>query len=104
MSADADVQLLGATGSVLASSTNGGSSTEAISSSLNAGTYYVRVYPYSGSTNYALTVAAAPITPPSGGYSATNGYGEASAERAIERLLSVSIPDLPSQFNGGLYG
>lgn len=105
LSADADVQLLNSSGGVLASSANGGSSAEAIRSSLNAGIYYVRVYPYSGSTSYALSVSAT-ATPPSPGYSTTNGYGEASAERAIERLLNVSIPDRPNQFDprGGLYG
>lgn len=37
-------------------------------------------------------------------YNSTTGYGEASAERAIERLLNVSLPDLPNQFTGGYYG
>ncbi|MFM7676617.1 MAG: S8 family serine peptidase [Synechococcus sp.] len=39
-----------------------------------------------------------------GNYNAITGYGEASAERAIERLLSTGIPDLPNQYSGGLYG
>ncbi|MEB3325017.1 MAG: pre-peptidase C-terminal domain-containing protein [Cyanobacteriota bacterium] len=45
LSAEADVQLLGASGSVLASSAYGGTTSEVISRSLNAGTYFVRVYP-----------------------------------------------------------
>ena len=105
LSADADVQLLSDSGLVLASSANTGSSSEAISRALATGTYFVRVYPYTGSTTYTLSLSATPSTsPPSGGYSTISGYGEASVERAIERLLSISIPDLPNQFTGGLYG
>jgi len=103
LSADADVELLSSSGSVLASSANGGSTSESIIRSLTAGNYFVRVYPYSGSTNYTLTLSASAISTPSG-FSSINGYGEASAERAIERLLNIAIPDLPNQFSGGLYG
>ena len=60
LSADADVQLLTNTGTLLASSANGGSTSEAISRALNAGSYAVRVYPYSGNTTYALSVSATP--------------------------------------------
>jgi subtilisin family serine protease len=103
LSADADVQLLSSSGSVLASSTRGGTVSETIGTSLNVGSYYVRVFPYSGSTNYTLTLSASANSTPSG-FSSINGYGEASAERAIERLLNITIPDLPNQFTGGLYG
>jgi len=61
LSADADVQLLSSTGAHLATSQRPGTSTEAIAGTLNAGSYYIRVYPYSGTTNYNLTVSAAPI-------------------------------------------
>ncbi|MFN9630062.1 MAG: S8 family serine peptidase [Cyanobacteriota bacterium] len=106
LSADADVQLLNSGGSALASSTNSGTSSEAISQSLSAGTYYVRVYPYSGATSYTLTLSstASPPPPPSGDYSSVNGYGEVSVERAIEQLLDINIADLAPQFSGGLYG
>lgn len=67
LSADADLQLIrdangnGAVdpGEVLASSTRGGTSDETVLQSLAAGTYFVRVYPYSGSTSYKLTLTAA---------------------------------------------
>ncbi|TRU82975.1 MAG: peptidase C2 calpain [Microcystis novacekii Mn_MB_F_20050700_S1D] len=58
MTADADVQLLNSGGSVIASSTLGGTASESITSQLSAGTYYIRVYPYSGNTNYNLAVSA----------------------------------------------
>ncbi|WP_409939617.1 pre-peptidase C-terminal domain-containing protein, partial [Microcystis sp.] len=69
MTAGADVQLLNSSGSVIASSTNGGTASESITSQLSAGTYYIRVYPYTGDTNYNLAVSAttATVTP---GYSA----------------------------------
>jgi uncharacterized protein YkwD len=57
MSADADVQLLGTNGSVLSRSNRGGIASETINRTLNPGTYYVRVYQYSGDTNYTLKLA-----------------------------------------------
>ena len=45
LSADADVQLLSSSGSVLASSANGGAASESIVRSLAIGSYFVRVYP-----------------------------------------------------------
>ncbi|WP_198805169.1 pre-peptidase C-terminal domain-containing protein [Leptolyngbya sp. BL0902] len=62
LSADADVQLLNSSGSVVASSMNGGANAESISRQLTTGTYYVRVYRYSGDTTYSLALSAAPVT------------------------------------------
>jgi len=62
MTADGDVQLLNSSGSVIASSTNGGTASESITRQLSAGTYYIRVYPYqSANTNYNLAVSATSI-------------------------------------------
>ncbi|ELR97422.1 PPC domain-containing protein [Gloeocapsa sp. PCC 73106] len=59
MSADGDVQLLNSSGGVITSSTAGGSSAESISTTLGAGTYYVRVFPFNGAiTNYNLSLGA----------------------------------------------
>ncbi|MFN7249119.1 MAG: PPC domain-containing protein, partial [Microcystis sp.] len=58
LSADADVSLLDSNGSEITSSTNGSTISESIIRQLNAGTYFVLVYPYSGSTNYDLSLAA----------------------------------------------
>lgn len=64
MTADADVQLLNSSGAVITSSTAGGRANESIISQLNAGTYYVRVYPYGGAnTNYTLSLSATATTP-----------------------------------------
>jgi Clostripain family/Bacterial pre-peptidase C-terminal domain len=61
LTADADVQLLNSTGTVITSSTAAASASESIISQLNTGTYYVRVYPYSGSTNYNLSLSATAV-------------------------------------------
>ncbi|ELR97421.1 PPC domain-containing protein [Gloeocapsa sp. PCC 73106] len=59
MSADGDVQLLNSSGGVITSSALGGSSSESIITTLNAGTYFVRVYPFgSANTNYNLSLGA----------------------------------------------
>ncbi|MFM6004069.1 MAG: C2 family cysteine protease, partial [Sphaerospermopsis kisseleviana] len=63
LSADADVQLLSSTGTVIQSSTNVGTAAESITRTLSAGTYYIRVYPYSGNTNYNLSVNATAVAP-----------------------------------------
>jgi hypothetical protein len=59
LSADADLQLMDSAGNVLASSVNGGTLSDAVSRyTATGGTFYVRVYQYSGNTNYSLSVSA----------------------------------------------
>jgi len=99
LSSDADVQLLSSSGGVLRSGVNGGNIAESLSASLNAGTYFVRVFPFSGNTNYNLTVSAtASSPPPSIGYSATYGYGLINAAAAVARSLgqTIAFPDVPN--------
>jgi hypothetical protein len=64
LSADANVRLLNSSGSVIRSSTNGGTTAESINQQLTAGTYYIQVYRYSGNTYYNLNVSATPAAPP----------------------------------------
>lgn len=58
LSADANVQLLNSSGTLIRSSSNTGNTAEAIARPLAAGTYYIRVYRQSGDTNYNLNVSA----------------------------------------------
>ncbi|MBE9228097.1 pre-peptidase C-terminal domain-containing protein [Phormidium sp. LEGE 05292] len=59
LSADADVQLLDSNGNQIQTSALGGITAESITRTLNAGDYYVRVYPWgSGNTNYNLSLSA----------------------------------------------
>ena len=58
---DADVELLDAKGTRIQFSGNRGTNAEGLDSSLQAGTYYVRVYQYTGDTNVRLGLSATPI-------------------------------------------
>ncbi|MBD2438635.1 ELWxxDGT repeat protein [Nostoc sp. FACHB-110] len=61
---NADVQLLNSSGSSIVNSILTGTTTDTIRRSLNAGTYYIYVYPASGAaTNYELSVSASAIGP-----------------------------------------
>jgi hypothetical protein len=97
MTADGDVQLLNSGGSVIASSTNGGTASESITSQLSAGTYYIRVYPYqSANTNYNLAVSA---TSGGGGtgFNSTYGYGLVNAAAAVAQAISQpTFADVPN--------
>ena len=60
LSADSDLKIYASDGiTLLGKSTNGSTKDESLSLNLAAGTYYARVYQYTGSTNYNLS-----ITPP----------------------------------------
>ena len=96
LSDDADVSLLDSNGSVITSSTNGNNSSESITRQLSAGTYFVRVYPYSGSTNYNLTLSAT-TAPVVSGYSAISGYGLVNAAKAVAGALNQTpFADVPT--------
>lgn len=60
LNANADLQLLNSSGQVLQSSINSDTNAESLNITLNAGSYYIQVYPFSSatSTNYNLTVTA----------------------------------------------
>ncbi len=102
MTADADVQLLSGSGTVLSSSTNGSSADEAISQALNPGTYYVRVYQYRGNTNYTLTLSATSTTslPIAAAFNPNYGYGLVDAAAAVARAIGQS-PFAPVANLGG---
>ncbi|MDB9394621.1 S8 family serine peptidase [Microcystis aeruginosa] len=97
MTADGDVQLLNSGGSLIASSANGGTASESITSQLSAGTYYIRVYPYqSANTNYNLAVSA---TSGGGGtgFNSTYGYGLVNAAAAVAQAISQpTFADVPN--------
>jgi len=60
LTADADVQLLNSAGTVIASSTRGGTLSDDIHLNAQpAGTYYARVFQFSGDTNYNLRLSTA---------------------------------------------
>jgi serine protease len=63
LTSDIDVILYDRNGQSLATSNRYGNDNETISLALNAGTYYVRVYPWVGSSNYTLEVAGVSSKP-----------------------------------------
>jgi len=101
LSADADLQLLSSTGSVIQSSRNWGTQDERITIELSAGTYFIRVYPYgSANTYYNLNVSATELIspPPTTGFNSTYGYGLVNAAAAVARAIGQAFPfpDVPN--------
>ncbi len=101
LSADAEVELLNSSGQVIESSTGPGTSTETIARSLNAGSYYVRVYPYSGSTNYTLNLSATAARPDLAGNSLDTALnvGKLSANRTFRDFIGLSDTNDYYRFN-----
>jgi len=64
LAADANVELIDSSGSVIASSLNPGTTAESLNRSLNSGVYYLRVYRQSGQTKYNLSLKGTPIVAP----------------------------------------
>lgn len=62
--ADADVQLLRSDGSLLQASSNAGTVSESLNTTLDAGTYFIRVFPYNRATGYTLNLSSTAIAPP----------------------------------------
>ena len=98
LTADADLQLIRDAngngivdpGEVLAGSYNPNNQSESITGSLAAGTYFIRVYQYSGSTSYTLNAFAASLALPPG-YSTAYGYGLVDASAAITSALGQPL-------------
>lgn len=74
LGADADLQLLDVFGTIIQSSSSGGTATDSISRSLSAGTYYARVYPFgsSNTTSYNIDFAGSGV-----GIDPANTFGTA---------------------------
>ena len=105
LSADADFQLIqdvngnGAidSGEILAYPWQSGTLPESLAIGLAAGNYYIRVFPYSGSTTYTLTASATPIILPTG-YNLNYGYGLVNAAAVVAQVTDQSpyanVPNL----------
>jgi len=64
LASDADLDLVDDAGRTIAASAAAGTTPDAIRQDVAAGVYYARVYPFSGNTNYRLTLAATSLVPP----------------------------------------
>ncbi len=67
LQADADISVEDDFGSVLATSTEGGSRPEQIDVRLESGYYFVLIVPFAGSTNYTVEILARPVVAEEGG-------------------------------------
>ncbi len=88
---NADVQLLDGSSNLIQSSTNISTTAESITRTLNAGTYYIRVYPYgAANTYYNLSVSSisAQIDPGN-----TLGTAEVEGSAVFLRNEQVSVSD-----------
>jgi hypothetical protein len=98
LAADADLELLNSSGGRLASSTRGGTSSELIQQTLAPGTYVIRVYRFSGNTNYRLTMTATPNAPTVPDYagntlSAARNLGVISGTRSYTDFVGRTDPN-----------
>ena len=96
LSSDIDIVLRNSSGTAIIRSENSRTSDEVISSTLNAGIYYLEVYPYSGSSSYNLELTASIPPQLPDNYSAINGYGETRVDLALGELLGITLPSVPS--------
>jgi hypothetical protein len=100
MSANADVQFLDSNGNVLQSSTNAGTTAESISRTLNAGTYYVRVFPVNGSnTNYTLDLTARLMDNAGNTLDTARNIGSLSGTRTFNDAVNTSDTNDYYRFN-----
>lgn len=74
--ADADVQLLNSSGSVISRSENSYSNAESINTQLGAGTYYVRVYSWNGNSNTQYNLSLNATLVPTGYYRELSLFSE----------------------------
>jgi Calpain family cysteine protease/Bacterial pre-peptidase C-terminal domain len=94
LSGDADVQLLNSSGTVVKTSQNGGTTSESIAMNLNAGDYFVRVYPFSSAnTNYNLSLNATPVITPTPDAITETWYGQNLKDVEIRNLTQSLASD-----------
>ncbi|HBL11906.1 MAG TPA: hypothetical protein DD379_10955, partial [Cyanobacteria bacterium UBA11162] len=107
LSGDANIRLLNINGSIIQGSYNGGTTVDTISRTLNAGTYFARVYPMTGvNTYYNLSFNATPVVPPTNEPGNTLGTATVQSSAIFSRNEQVSSSDTNDfyRFNVGNSG
>jgi Bacterial pre-peptidase C-terminal domain len=106
LSADADLQLLDANGSSVALSTNGGNNSDVINVGADiirqrGATYFVRVFQFSGNTNYNLSVSGS-LPDFAGNTTATaRNVGPLNGSRVIQDFVGADDTNDYYRFNIG---
>jgi subtilisin-like proprotein convertase family protein len=90
LAADADLQLLDASGAVIATSSAGGASNDRITRGLSGGTYFARVYEYSGDTDYRLSMSAEEVASDDNSMGTANDVGLLTGSRSFSDLVGSS--------------
>jgi hypothetical protein len=91
LSSDADLRLLDANGNEVATSASGGTTDDAITRELAAGTYFVRVNRWSGNTNYTLTTAGQVVD--TAGNTTATARNISLGQTISERVSSTDVDD-----------
>jgi len=90
LSADADINLEGADGTNLLSGTNTDTEAEALTATLDPGTYYLNVYPAgSEATEYRVTVAGAAAAPPPPDHAGNTPEEAGTIERVGPQAVTI---------------
>lgn len=106
LGANADVQLLNSRGEVLQTSAQSGTSSESLFTSLNAGSYYIKVYSSTqASTNYNLNLSAIPDREATSlqNRDAVTGFENPSFDTGVFTVGSSGQVSIDYLFDGGAY-
>jgi len=100
---DPALNLRNASGTILASNddADGTLNSQITFTATSTGAYFLDAGAYGDRATGQDQLLAAEVAPSVPGYSVTNGYGEASVKRALEKLLNTSIPSVADL--GGIF-
>ena len=102
LTANADVELLNSSGTVITTAAATGNTSESITRLLSTGTYYARVYQSSGDTNYSLSLNATPVDNAGNNTATARAVGTLTATQSFSDWVgSVDTNDYYS-FNVGI--
>jgi len=94
--ADPLLNLRNSTGTIISTNddANGSINSQINFTATTTGTYFLDAGAYADRSTGVYQLLAAETAPVAPGYSANTGYGEASVERALEKLLNINIPSV----------
>jgi hypothetical protein len=101
LTANADVELLNSSGTVITSSVNPDTASESITSLLGTGTYYARVYQFSGDTNYSLSLNATPVDNAGNTRATARNVGTLTGSQSFSDWVGISDTNDYYSFNVG---
>jgi hypothetical protein len=90
LQSDADIELLDSNGEFINGSFSGSNDDENIFAELTPGSYYIRVYPFSGNTSYDLSLISSVNESPTvpNEFNSRTGYGFVDASAALARAIN----------------